>query len=953
MSTVDLNSTLSTKQLLSLTKPVLIKLCKKYNVPTYGSKKDIIERINKAAAVKNQPSSSRKHKKNQRSINKMKRKPRKQKSRNDIFIKKQNKNQNSESRLIDIMYQHHKLFNNDVNNQNITRTQFFKSFHESYGFVFFLDDFNTHLDHEHKDPSYLEEIYYKLINYNKKSNKCDASKCAIIARHARDKIRCKNNKFRVMLYGGHGITDKEIAHHQLIDNVHVHLYHTFDMGLKLFKSDHQNIQHNDTDDVKYSSNDQHELSKVIQEKVKKYKKLRDKYHKNESYNEYSISTNKKFIKIMKRDDVCETFRDSLIEFIMEEIKFDKLTCKLFEQLEELLVQHEYDSDAIFADIKTNTRQSNVAKLINNRRYYYDIRKYVKENDPSFGIPLFSFGYRYYYWHFFKDNDNEFNKICRKTEGSNDGTFLYDYGNTGYKAMQWYITQKYDNIKQEIVNGNNDLDISQWTTTLNKAEYRLEVQMFKNMKANRFWKHAYGIKKGTSISLHHIISVLLYCNYSDLCYKFSMTYRKATKYESNKSVRNRHTNYWNMGKYLRESVEVFGNRRILVGTKFSETDIKYFYHGISTDMLFNNCHAKIAGPTSTTISEEVSTIFATEAGIVLKLWNDKSLNFFGDCKNISDYVNENEKLLIGGFSEILFDTIIRLCNIEKHYGPTVSIINTINNMILSNSNAYEFPYPVYKNAAQKLKRLIQYETNELKIDNKEDDIYEVNLFKNFCANVENAKFNMAFMKSHFLYEHTIRKIPMYGFQNLYPIFFDVELDMVNLSFMFKLFKNIKQIIIEKWEIQQYELPADLCEKMMYFIFSSLSNYVPETFETLKISSKTSIHEQNDICPASHKLSLFETECDDYSCDRCDSTFPKKTKMYGCFNEETICDYCVCNGCFVMENKAVIYLKQAVDKYQSKFHNILWDIKLRKHLNEAKEISDAICFEKLFLKKSIGR
>ena len=104
---------------------------------------------------------------------------------------------------------------------------------------------------------------------------------------------------------------------------------------------------------------------------------------------------------------------------------------------------------------------------------------------------------------------------------------------------------------------------------------------------------YGIAPGTIITVQHILSILLYTNYSKHSYLFSATYRKNDMFETNISLKTRHSEFWWWGKLLREAVEIYGE------CMRYRTDIGTFYHGISDTLLFNTTKVNLYGPVSTT------------------------------------------------------------------------------------------------------------------------------------------------------------------------------------------------------------------------------------------------------------------------------------------------------------------------------------------------------------------
>ena len=108
-----------------------------------------------------------------------------------------------------------------------------------------------------------------------------------------------------------------------------------------------------------------------------------------------------------------------------------------------------------------------------------------------------------------------------------------------------------------------------------------------------WERFYGIKGGSPVLLEHIIGLLQYTNFSKACYLFSRTYRKIHPFESDRSVKKRHSEVAIWGKRLRELIECFGDLTM------DYKHVSEFYHGINTSMIFKSTYAKFSGPVSTT------------------------------------------------------------------------------------------------------------------------------------------------------------------------------------------------------------------------------------------------------------------------------------------------------------------------------------------------------------------
>eukprot|EP01084_Bolivina_argentea_P028948 53768_1 len=81
-----------------------------------------------------------------------------------------------------------------------------------------------------------------------------------------------------------------------------------------------------------------------------------------------------------------------------------------------------------------------------------------------------------------------------------------------------------------------------------------------------------IQTYNSFTVQHLLSLMIYCNWTKLQYQFSKTYRQIKCNETKHNVKKRHSNYFWLGKYLKDSVNRFGDRVVT-------TNIKKLYHGI--------------------------------------------------------------------------------------------------------------------------------------------------------------------------------------------------------------------------------------------------------------------------------------------------------------------------------------------------------------------------------------
>eukprot|EP01084_Bolivina_argentea_P227507 384217_1 len=169
--------------------------------------------------------------------------------------------------------------------------------------------------------------------------------------------------------------------------------------------------------------------------------------------------------------------------------------------------------------------------------------------------------------------------------------------------------------------------------------RLTVQQFNSeyKKAQTHFNSHYRKKHYREMLLEHILSLMIYCNYTQLQYKFSKTYRENEE---------EHDNFYFLGKFLKLSIHEFG-------TRILDKTIVSFYHGISEPLSFrpgdydSYTRCNFAIPLSTSSSFEVACNFACN-GLIVEFgdneWTESQVRYFS-VSWISDFSNEHEYLFI--------------------------------------------------------------------------------------------------------------------------------------------------------------------------------------------------------------------------------------------------------------------------------------------------------------------
>ena len=166
------------------------------------------------------------------------------------------------------------------------------------------------------------------------------------------------------------------------------------------------------------------------------------------------------------------------------------------------------------------------------------------------------------------------------------------------------------------------------------------------------KH-YKIAQGSTISIKHIISIIMFTDYSKLSASLSSSFRKNHSWELIDSIKKRNQQYAWWSKYLLEAVQVYGDS----GKRFQywETKIVYdrgtlkcpLFCGMSMIMNVPQFQIKLLSPTSTSTELIVAMKFGGDSGIIIQFNNEgersQKLRAF-DVSLISRFREEDERYL---------------------------------------------------------------------------------------------------------------------------------------------------------------------------------------------------------------------------------------------------------------------------------------------------------------------
>eukprot|EP01084_Bolivina_argentea_P259231 437338_1 len=255
----------------------------------------------------------------------------------------------------------------------------------------------------------------------------------------------------------------------------------------------------------------------------------------------------------------------------------------------------------------------------------------------------------------------------KTNTTNDyhygHLFKYNYEGEQQQRMRYRVTvveiaPKYVSLKEELIQNK----IAILTDQQFKHEYSKATMMFNSY----FRQKNYNLIKDSSqrlwiFKLPYLLSLMIYCNYTELSCKFSKTYRE--------NHGKNHKNFYWMGRFIKTVVQKFGSK----SRSFP------FYHGVGSKLLFPRCFwsedetgwiFSIFGPLSTSSVFEVAVNFANSQGLIVQLEGGPFMPNCFPCSWLSDFTNESEYLFIQSGDNVSLEVI----NIfQPEYGYEYEII----------------------------------------------------------------------------------------------------------------------------------------------------------------------------------------------------------------------------------------------------------------------------------------
>ena len=207
----------------------------------------------------------------------------------------------------------------------------------------------------------------------------------------------------------------------------------------------------------------------------------------------------------------------------------------------------------------------------------------------------------------------------------------------------YVPTQYESIKEEAL-FSGFVSVEDWDAlVVEKAQQFIKSTKCKQMHCiEKYDELHYNIPHKAPITMQHLQSIILWCDFVDFSFDFRSTFRSITWNESLSSIKERNQKYHHMAKYLNEAVTYFGIN--------GETQSGPFYCGMNMVLQVPSFAATLNGPISTSKNLGIISRLCESKGMIFEFDNRSSPGIFEtffDCKWLSSFPEECECLFVRG------------------------------------------------------------------------------------------------------------------------------------------------------------------------------------------------------------------------------------------------------------------------------------------------------------------
>ena len=330
-------------------------------------------------------------------------------------------------------------------------SEYINELSQSYNNKQLLNDYIHLINHHHTNQDF-EDVYNFFISNMSDNKPCNVTSCNNVMRNIRDRSNDRDTNINMELYQSN--ESREINTQQILDKIHCYWLHTIDFGYRLNKRERDEAGIID-DDYDHDMDDGKEIE---QYDPNSHKIIKDQpVYITESMDEDEEKLLKDCVdyELSRRQQIIRNKRQRLM------------------QVNDYNANSPRPSD-VDPGQRMLRRNKSIQRMLDcaDNKFILNAQQGHFEMDKDKKL-VYSFGYPYKYGKTWKDND-------------------------------WYISQKYDSFKQEMI---QKLNIQDWDSWLIKATEHHDT------------RHCQRIPEylGDSISVDHILAVMLYCGV-DVKYK---------------------------------------------------------------------------------------------------------------------------------------------------------------------------------------------------------------------------------------------------------------------------------------------------------------------------------------------------------------------------------------------------------------------------------------------------
>eukprot|EP01084_Bolivina_argentea_P079034 143428_1 len=295
-----------------------------------------------------------------------------------------------------------------------------------------------------------------------------------------------------------------------------------------------------------------------------------------------------------------------------------------------------------------------------------------------------------------------------------GKYL-NYWEEGYENS---VIPIYQSLTNELLN-NNIATISkkQYYSLYIECQHLLKLKGYKlRAKYIGVNNKKFNIRKGSNITINHLISLKLYTDFGEIIKEFKKYCRRCDRNESVEDLAKRNSQIAHWCRYVKESCTFWGS-------KMGKKDV--LYTGLNVKLMFTSMKQHFECPLSTTTSLGIAANFCDENGIILKLRAANSKTKYFDVRWLSHFSKEDERLIVGASLKIC-DIICEKKSLKSYISAIQLLEQIIGGEFIDNSEKTE----------QYLYSLI---VNYMNKDNENIDVdipqYIIALFKNVIVRIQ--------------------------------------------------------------------------------------------------------------------------------------------------------------------------------------------------------------------------